>query len=604
MSVDMTGFRFWCQKVLPAIYDDSLSYYEVLCKLTKYVEENMQDVADVNEAVIELKNYVDNYFESLDVQTAIDNTIQELIDNGTIGDIIKESVAGVDYQKIATISRIGRILDPWGLNDTTRVLYSQCCCYNDNKYYVCGNKNSENTEQGISVWNATGVLLNSESYTQLGHANDVCYYDGKLYIATSTACGVVDANTLEYIGSISRGDNIDSLRAICTDGEYIYFIGETTDGYFGINKYDPINETNETIFTGLKNIGNVPQGCEYYNGAFYMLFNQSNAVGKFDAETGELKYVYMIPSDDGYFYTGEQEDLFIANGIMHLMCAGSFLEATYATSALCQLFETDIVSIITPKNSQDYIEATTPVSVTVNNSATYEFNPYLTFIAVEELNLLKRETIIRCANVSSGCLVKPHTRGLNVIRTSGTVRFSRIRCYGGTHLFNNITIDSLYAEASVIEAQLCTIESMSIRFGEIRLNNSTVNDIITIERSKVETDYTALKSTTVPSASSSKIVMLCDAVTLANIYGFKNNLNNLYAGYSANKSIIFKIGVQDSSGNVYMFAKRITVSAIANDIVFDDGNNNTLTISNNAVVLTVNEVTTTINSVLYFDMTV
>ena len=27
------GFRFWCQKVLPLVYDDSLSYYEILCKV-------------------------------------------------------------------------------------------------------------------------------------------------------------------------------------------------------------------------------------------------------------------------------------------------------------------------------------------------------------------------------------------------------------------------------------------------------------------------------------------------------------------------------------------------------------------------------------------
>lgn len=31
-------FKFWCQKALPLVYDDSLSYYEVLCKLTKYVK--------------------------------------------------------------------------------------------------------------------------------------------------------------------------------------------------------------------------------------------------------------------------------------------------------------------------------------------------------------------------------------------------------------------------------------------------------------------------------------------------------------------------------------------------------------------------------------
>lgn len=30
-------FKFWCYKVLPLVYDDSLSYYEVLCKVVKYI---------------------------------------------------------------------------------------------------------------------------------------------------------------------------------------------------------------------------------------------------------------------------------------------------------------------------------------------------------------------------------------------------------------------------------------------------------------------------------------------------------------------------------------------------------------------------------------
>lgn len=36
---------FYCQKVLPAVYDDSLSYYEVLCKLTEAVRE-LQSIID------------------------------------------------------------------------------------------------------------------------------------------------------------------------------------------------------------------------------------------------------------------------------------------------------------------------------------------------------------------------------------------------------------------------------------------------------------------------------------------------------------------------------------------------------------------------------
>ena len=32
-------FRFWCQKVLPLVYDDSLSYYELLNKVVKYLND-------------------------------------------------------------------------------------------------------------------------------------------------------------------------------------------------------------------------------------------------------------------------------------------------------------------------------------------------------------------------------------------------------------------------------------------------------------------------------------------------------------------------------------------------------------------------------------
>lgn len=36
---DLKYFRFWCYKVLPLVYDDSLSYYEVLCKVVDYINK-------------------------------------------------------------------------------------------------------------------------------------------------------------------------------------------------------------------------------------------------------------------------------------------------------------------------------------------------------------------------------------------------------------------------------------------------------------------------------------------------------------------------------------------------------------------------------------
>lgn len=56
-------FRFWSQKVLPLVYDDSLSYYEVLCKLTGKLNE----VIDfVNDRIVDvIKEQIGSYVASI-----------------------------------------------------------------------------------------------------------------------------------------------------------------------------------------------------------------------------------------------------------------------------------------------------------------------------------------------------------------------------------------------------------------------------------------------------------------------------------------------------------------------------------------------------------
>lgn len=55
----MKNFRFWCQKVLPAVYDDSLSYYELLCKVVDYLNTVINKVNGHSDAIAELENDVD-----------------------------------------------------------------------------------------------------------------------------------------------------------------------------------------------------------------------------------------------------------------------------------------------------------------------------------------------------------------------------------------------------------------------------------------------------------------------------------------------------------------------------------------------------------------
>lgn len=89
-------FRFWCQKVLPLVYDDSLSYYELLCKVVDYLNKTMEDVETLNGDVTslhaayeKLQGYVNDYFSTLDVQEEINNKLDALAKDGTLTNLIK-----------------------------------------------------------------------------------------------------------------------------------------------------------------------------------------------------------------------------------------------------------------------------------------------------------------------------------------------------------------------------------------------------------------------------------------------------------------------------------------------------------------------------------
>lgn len=88
-------FKFWAQKVLPLVYDDSLSYYEVLCKVVEYLNETIDnvdnmhtEVTGLHEAYVQLQNYVNTYFDNLDVQSEINAKLDEMASDGTLSAII------------------------------------------------------------------------------------------------------------------------------------------------------------------------------------------------------------------------------------------------------------------------------------------------------------------------------------------------------------------------------------------------------------------------------------------------------------------------------------------------------------------------------------
>lgn len=81
MYTELKSFKFWCQKVLPLVYDESLSYYEVLCKLVEYINTIIQNQEYFNEQLKE-------YGLSIEQLKADVNLIKEELEKVKNGDYV------------------------------------------------------------------------------------------------------------------------------------------------------------------------------------------------------------------------------------------------------------------------------------------------------------------------------------------------------------------------------------------------------------------------------------------------------------------------------------------------------------------------------------
>ena len=83
---------------LPSSYVESMSYYEMLVWFIHYLRDevipvvnaNGEAVEELQELYVQLQEYVNNYFDNLDVQEEINNKLDEMAESGQLTDIIAQ----------------------------------------------------------------------------------------------------------------------------------------------------------------------------------------------------------------------------------------------------------------------------------------------------------------------------------------------------------------------------------------------------------------------------------------------------------------------------------------------------------------------------------
>lgn len=105
---NMPYFSFWCYKVLPLVYDDSLSYYEILCKVVTYINKLIEqdkifgdELTNLLKELEKVKEWINNFdtsfLEELIKKYIATMILVEISDSGYIIYNIPESWKDITF---------------------------------------------------------------------------------------------------------------------------------------------------------------------------------------------------------------------------------------------------------------------------------------------------------------------------------------------------------------------------------------------------------------------------------------------------------------------------------------------------------------------------
>lgn len=134
---------------------DALTDYGLICKIVEYLNkviDSQNEVVEETDGLIEsfaqLKSYVDDYFDNLDVQEEINTKLEEMAESGELENIIAQflSVAPVfGYKTISDMASATNLIN----GSIARVLGNNSAAAGDGAFYLVREKAEGETADGV-----------------------------------------------------------------------------------------------------------------------------------------------------------------------------------------------------------------------------------------------------------------------------------------------------------------------------------------------------------------------------------------------------------------------------------------------------------------------
>ena len=199
-------FRYWVQMVLPTIYDDSLSYMELLNNVVYVMNLAIEDVntAEENVAALltafnELQQYTNDYFDNLDVQEEIDNKLDEMVEDGTFTQILQPLIQNYQNQLDlleARVDNLARAITP-GTTSADAELIDVRVGYNGTIYPTAGDSVRTQIKQTYSemkLFNVDEILWDNTSPESTSYGGVVWTVDNTLKTINANTSGAASSS--------------------------------------------------------------------------------------------------------------------------------------------------------------------------------------------------------------------------------------------------------------------------------------------------------------------------------------------------------------------------------------------------------------------------
>lgn len=146
--IPLPPFKAFLASNIPSVYDNTLSYYDELTKLIAYMEELVPAVNANTEGLAELKKYVENYFDNLDVQEEINNKLDDMAEKGELATIIAqflETAPVFGFDTIAAMASATNLIN----GSIARVLGNTAAADGDGAFYRIRTKEEGESADGV-----------------------------------------------------------------------------------------------------------------------------------------------------------------------------------------------------------------------------------------------------------------------------------------------------------------------------------------------------------------------------------------------------------------------------------------------------------------------